>query len=131
MVNKKENKENKEETKIGKSLSDFFSKTETKDKESELFRLINQFINSEKNIELKTRIKNPIAWSAYSVVSDLVEKLGFSLGKELMDRFIAYYFKYEISHDGLSRDEFVKAIKGGSLSLDNENNKEIIGVEKI
>ena len=59
----------------------------------------------EKNIELKTEIRNPLALTVLTLVGDYFGENGYNDTKDLIDKFVNRYLKYMVSFKRKSRQE--------------------------
>lgn len=107
-----------------KNLNDLIHVKNLQKDNSEFYKLFTEFFSSDNNLELKTEINNPLAWSILTTFKDFVEENGLKNSAKLLDTFIKLNFKYLISKNRKSREEIVSSLKNSSLSLDNENLEE-------
>ena len=96
---------------------------------------------SKEDIEMKTRIKNPMAMAGLEILARACGKIGFVKTAKTYKSYIKHFMQNKVSEDGKSRAEFVDAFKSitekfmGPMSIGDkltENLKDwIIVIENI
>lgn len=102
---------NKKTTKTDFSLRDFVQPIETKNAESEQFRVLSQLLDADKNLELKTEINKPFSFAVLNVYVKFLRENSFVDVAEMIENFIQNYFKLSISKKRAGRKEIIDALK--------------------
>lgn len=112
---------NKKTTKTDFSLRDFVQPIETKNAESEQFRVLSQLLDADKNLELKTEINKPFSFAVLNVYVKFLRENSFVDVAEMIENFIQNYFKLSISKKRAGRKEIIDALK--SLGMQYQQNQ--------
>ena len=73
-------------------------------------KILNNLLDAEKNLELKTHIYKPKQLSSLVVLSEYLKNIGLINSAKIIKSFIKTYLEYMISYKRLSRIEIIKAI---------------------
>lgn len=131
MGNKKSSKKKKLLDSIEeKSLSDLLIDGGSQDTKSEIYKFLEDFM-SDKNLEQKTDLKQPILWSVLDVAIDYYTRLKLSRVVKMLEKFKISSFKNLISKKRLGRKEIVECMKALGINIDTSNLKDIRKVEDI
>jgi len=106
-------------------MSDLIRKF-TESNEVSIQQILNNLLNNDKNLELKTRVFKPKKLSALLTFAKYLKIVKLPISSKLITDFIADYLKYMISYKGLSRIEVINAIS----NLTDEAN-DLIGSKKL
>lgn len=89
-------------------LDDLFAgNTQNEDMQREI---VHELLSSE-DIEKKTELAKPIAWSALRTIKHFLKSHALTGSAGIITGFMRTSFKYLLSHDRKSRAEFVEALK--------------------
>jgi len=72
--------------------------------------ILNDLLDGDENLDLKTQIFKPKDLASLNVISVLLENMGFNKSSNLIMQFIEVYLRYMVSYKRLSRSEIIKAI---------------------
>jgi len=72
--------------------------------------ILNDLLDGDENLDLKTQIFKPKDLASLNVISVLLENMGFNKSSNLVMQFIEVYLRYMVSYKRLSRSEIIKAI---------------------
>jgi len=75
-----------------------------------LQKILNNLLDAEKNLELKTHILKPKQLASLFILSDYLNMIKLPKSSLLIQDFINLFLKYMVSFKRLSRTEIIKAI---------------------
>lgn len=78
--------------------------------EIDISQILNNLIDSTKDIELKTEILKPKQLASLKLLSDFIFSFDLEHSSKLIDDFLDIYFKYMVSYNRQSRQEIIRAI---------------------
>lgn len=108
LTNKKvEQKEDKKSF----SLKDFVQPISNLQNQSEQYKVLQELLNADNNLQLKTEINKPFTFAVIETYSKFILDLGFNDSSELINYFTQNYQKYAISKKRQGRKEIVEALK--------------------
>lgn len=90
----------------------------TESNEVSIQQILNNLLNNDKNLELKTRVFKPKQLSALLTFAKYLKIVKLPISSKLITNYINDYLKYMVSFKGLSRKEVIKAI--ANLTDDSE-----------
>lgn len=73
-------------------------------------KILNNLLDAEKNLELKTHIYKPKQLTSLVVLGNYLKSIGLVKCAKIIEGFIKTYLEYMISYKRLSRVEIIKAI---------------------
>lgn len=76
-----------------------------------LQQILNNLIQRDENLFLKTRIQKPQKLATMKVVASICEQVGLEETGDTLDLFIEILCVYMVSYQGKSREEIVDALK--------------------
>lgn len=91
----------------------------TESNEVSIQQILNNLLNDDNNLELKTRVHRPRQLSALLTFAKYLKIVKLPISSKLIIDFIKDYLKYMVSFKGLSRKEVIKAI--ANLTDDSED----------
>lgn len=91
----------------------------TESNEVSIQQILNNLLNNDKNLELKTRVFKPKQLSALLTFAKYLKIVKLPISSKLITDFINDYLKYMVSFKGLSRKEVIRAI--ANLTDDSED----------
>lgn len=83
--------------------------------------ILNNLLDGEQNLDLKTHIHKPKELASLNVISMLLETMGYNKSSNLVMQFIEIYLRYMVSFKRLSRTEIIRAISNLSQDTDESN----------
>jgi len=89
--------------------------------DSSFKEILNNLLDGEENLDLKTHVFKPKELASLNVVSLLLETMGFTKSSNLVLQFIEIYLRYMVSYKRLSRSEIIRAISNLSQNTDESN----------
>ena len=101
-------------------LKDFISTNEIS-----IQQILNNLLNSDKNLSLKTEIHNPKKLATLLTLANYLKSRKYVKTYKLIDGFIKTYLIYMVSNKRKSRTEVIKALTSLIEKTDIEANKNI------
>jgi len=83
-------------------------------------KIVEELLDSEKNLETKTELNKPITWTCLNVMNDFINDKKFKKSGQILGGFMNTAFKYLISHNREGRKEYIEALKSLSRMMENE-----------
>lgn len=120
MSKEEKSKTKKEDKKETFSLKDFVQPIAAQQNQSEQYKILQELLNADNNLQLKTEINKPFTFSVIDLYSKFLKDNGFTDSSELIEHFITQYLKYSISKKRAGRKEIVEALK--SLGIQSQLN---------
>jgi len=87
-----------------------------------LITTLNNLLDSEHNLELKTHILRPLNLAILKLIAKYIKLSGYKEPSDLLINFIKIFLKYMISYKRLSRTEIIKAISNLQQTKDDLTN---------
>jgi len=79
-------------------------------RELDLNEILNNLIDGNKDVDLKTEILRPKQLASLKILSDFCEKTDYDNSGTTIKDFLEIYFRYMFSYNRQSRKEVVRAI---------------------
>jgi len=79
-------------------------------RELDLNEILNNLIDGNKDVDLKTEILRPKQLASLKILSDFCEKIDYENSGKTIKDFLEIYFRYMFSYNRQSRKEVVRAI---------------------
>lgn len=89
--------------------------------DSSFKEILNNLLDGEQNLDLKTHIHKPKELASLNVISTLLETMGYNKSSNLILQFIEIYLRYMVSFKRLSRSEIIRAISNLTQETDESN----------
>ena len=89
--------------------------------DSSFKEILNNLLDGEENLDLKTHIHKPKELASLNVISIMLETMGYNKSSNLVIQFIEIYLRYMVSFKHLSRSEIIRAISNLSQDTDESN----------
>ena len=87
-----------------------------------LITTLNNLLDSEHNLELKTHIHKPLNLTILELITEYIKVSGYEQPSDLLTNFITNFRKNMISYKRLSRTEIIKAISSLQQTKDDLTN---------
>lgn len=87
--------------------------------------ILNNLLDGEQNLDLKTHIFKPKDLSALYVLGSYLNRNKATHSSEIISEFITIYLRYMVSYKRLSRTEIIKAISSVLEAKRQKGNLEI------
>lgn len=79
-------------------------------KDISLQKILNNLIEADKNLDLKTHIFKPKQLSSLIVIQEYFKSIGLNISSDLIKSFMKHFKRLMVSYKRLSRIEIIKAI---------------------
>jgi len=89
--------------------------------DSSFKEILNNLLDGEENLDLKTHIHKPKELASLNVISVMLKTMGYNKSSNLIIEFIKIYLRYMVSFKRLSRSEIIRAISNLSQDTDESN----------
>ena len=106
---------------MAQSLSSIFEQKPTKDIKKEI---VEELLNSEKNLYEKTELKKPLQWSCLRSMKSFIEDNNLPESSKILEAWIKQAHKFLISSERKGRGEYIEALKAlGKMDEKDEESK--------
>lgn len=85
-------------------------------------KIVEELLNSEKNLPTKTELEKPIKWSTLNTVAEFIKSKNLPISFGILDRFITTSFSFLISKDRKGRLEYIQALQSAKKELEEKPN---------
>jgi len=72
-------------------------------------KIVEELLN-EKNLDRKTELAKPLRWSVMTTIENFLQSKQMALTQKIINDFTQLSFKYLISHERKSREEYIQAL---------------------
>lgn len=86
--------------------------------------VLNNMINGDDNVDLKTDISNPKALALLKIIGNLYSERGFDTPALYIKNFIDIFLRYNISRNRLSRKELTEVLSS-QVALEKKSESEL------
>ncbi|MHA1341037.1 MAG: hypothetical protein ACTSO2_13775 [Promethearchaeota archaeon] len=104
--------------KEGIEFEDIFATAEGQ--RTEYFTILNDLINADKNLDLKTEINKPLGWSSLKLIEDYLGNFGLEYSQYILQLFTEYSFRYKVSKGRRSREEIIRALTHSNIDIQKD-----------
>lgn len=86
--------------------------------------VLNNMINGDENVDLKSDISNPKALALLNIIGKLYAERGFDTPALYIEKFIEIFLRYNISRNRLSRKELTEVLSS-QVALERQKDNQL------
>jgi hypothetical protein len=99
-----------DDTEVEEDNDDLTSLFEGENENSEKYKILEELIDTSKNIAVKTIIEKPILYSSLKILTDVALQYKLPITSNILFCLSQYSLEFNISKDGIGREQIIKAI---------------------
>ena len=106
----------------GEEVKDIFSELFAPSDDDIRREIVRELLSTD-NLDRKTHLKKPVTWAALTILEEMLDRAHLPESSSVINRFTELAFRYLISKDRLSREEYVRALNAFGVSMDERQHQ--------